>query len=214
MPTQPTDSRGPRRALDGAITIGPEAAGASATHHRQDPAMTRPLASAPVPNVIERATGRKDFKAAVVLGSGLSPLATSLVGGHGIPYGESKGCRQSTVEGHDGSLFFGDMRQQRDPRVRRPRSSLRRADHPRSYLPGPRRDRGRLRHDRSHERRRRDPRGARGRRAMPDRRSSEPHGPEPAAGPERRFDRTPLPRPDRGLRPGAPRPGAQPSIPA
>jgi purine-nucleoside phosphorylase len=65
--------------------------------------------SAPIPDVIERVTGRKDFKAAVVLGSGLSALATSLVGGDGIPYAEVEGMPQSTVEGHEGSLFFGDI---------------------------------------------------------------------------------------------------------
>ena len=71
--------------------------------------MTTTSPSAPIPDVIERATGRKDFKAAVVLGSGLSALASSLVGGHGIPYGDVEGMPQSTVEGHEGSLFFGDV---------------------------------------------------------------------------------------------------------
>ena len=71
--------------------------------------MNVPSPSAPVPAVIERATGRNDFKAAVVLGSGLSALATSLVGGAGIPYAELEGMPQSTVEGHEGSLFFGEV---------------------------------------------------------------------------------------------------------
>jgi purine-nucleoside phosphorylase len=65
--------------------------------------------SAPVPDVIKRATGRSDLKAAVVLGSGLSALASSLVGGSGVPYAEVEGMPRSTVEGHEGRLFSGDV---------------------------------------------------------------------------------------------------------
>lgn len=65
--------------------------------------------SAPIPEVIERATGRSNFKAAVVLGSGLSPLGASLVGGSGIPYRDIEGMPTSTVEGHEGRLFAGEI---------------------------------------------------------------------------------------------------------
>lgn len=64
---------------------------------------------APVRDVIERATGRSGYKAAVVLGSGLSALATSLVGGNGLSYGEVEGMPQSTVTGHEGRLFNGNI---------------------------------------------------------------------------------------------------------
>jgi len=42
---------------------------------------------------------------AIVLGSGLSSLAKSLVGGDPIPYGEIEGMPVSAIEGHEGALY-------------------------------------------------------------------------------------------------------------
>lgn len=53
-------------------------------------------------------TGR-EHNVAVVLGSGLSELARSLVGGRPIPYGEIAGMPASTVVGHEGALYHGDV---------------------------------------------------------------------------------------------------------
>jgi purine-nucleoside phosphorylase len=55
------------------------------------------------------ATGRGDYRVAVVLGSGLSDLASSLVGGSPIPYSSIEGMPASAVAGHEGALYFGDI---------------------------------------------------------------------------------------------------------
>jgi purine-nucleoside phosphorylase len=59
--------------------------------------------------VIGRVTGREDYRAAVVLGSGLSDLARSLVGGEPIPYSSIEGMSSSAVAGHEGALYPGDV---------------------------------------------------------------------------------------------------------
>ncbi|MFP5298453.1 MAG: purine-nucleoside phosphorylase [Actinomycetota bacterium] len=64
---------------------------------------------APVTGVIERATGRNGWKAAVVLGSGLSSLAGSLVGREAIPYSEIEEMPTSGVVGHEGALYAGEV---------------------------------------------------------------------------------------------------------
>lgn len=46
---------------------------------------------------------------AIVLGSGLSSLAKSLVGGEPIPYGEIDGMPASAIEGHEGSLYAAEV---------------------------------------------------------------------------------------------------------
>ncbi|MEA2435315.1 MAG: purine-nucleoside phosphorylase [Actinomycetota bacterium] len=46
---------------------------------------------------------------AVALGSGLSGLAASLVGGTPIPYSELDGFPVSAVEGHQGALYTGEI---------------------------------------------------------------------------------------------------------
>jgi purine-nucleoside phosphorylase len=54
-------------------------------------------------------TGRDDYRVAVVLGSGLSSLAGSLVGGEPIPYSSIAGMPVSAVAGHEGALYAGDV---------------------------------------------------------------------------------------------------------
>jgi purine-nucleoside phosphorylase len=46
---------------------------------------------------------------AIVLGSGLSSLAKSLVGGDPIPYGEIEGMPVSAIEGHEGALYAAEV---------------------------------------------------------------------------------------------------------
>jgi len=46
---------------------------------------------------------------ALVLGSGLSSLAKSLVGGDPIPYGEIEGMPVSAIEGHEGALYAAEV---------------------------------------------------------------------------------------------------------
>ena len=58
-------------------------------------------------NGIGTLTGRGDHRVAVVLGSGLSDLAHSLVGGAPIPYSSIEGMPASTVAGHEGALYSG-----------------------------------------------------------------------------------------------------------
>lgn len=58
---------------------------------------------------IHAAAGRR-HRVAVVLGSGLSSLGRSLVGGEPIPYDHIEGMPSSTVEGHEGALFSGHVR--------------------------------------------------------------------------------------------------------
>jgi purine-nucleoside phosphorylase len=60
-------------------------------------------------NVIGAVTGRQNHRVAVVLGSGLSDLAHSLVGGAPIPYASIEGMTASTVAGHEGALYSGDV---------------------------------------------------------------------------------------------------------
>ena len=60
-------------------------------------------------SVIKAATGRDDFRVAIVLGSGLSDLAQSLVGGDPIPYSSVEGMPVSAVAGHEGALYSGDV---------------------------------------------------------------------------------------------------------
>ena len=57
---------------------------------------------------ISRAAGFTP-RVAVVLGSGLSSLAGSLVGGDPIPYGEIDGMPVSAIEGHEGALYAGEV---------------------------------------------------------------------------------------------------------
>jgi purine-nucleoside phosphorylase len=56
-----------------------------------------------------RALGRADFKVAIALGSGLSELAASLVGGDPLSYADIEGMPTSAVEGHEGSLYHGEI---------------------------------------------------------------------------------------------------------
>jgi purine-nucleoside phosphorylase len=60
-----------------------------------------------VTSPIAEATGRDDFRVAIALGSGLSELAGSLVGGGRLPYSDIEGMPVSNVEGHEGSLYHG-----------------------------------------------------------------------------------------------------------
>lgn len=60
-------------------------------------------------SAVARATGRGEFRAAVVLGSGLSALARGLTGGEPIPYSAVEGMPASTVEGHEGALYAGEV---------------------------------------------------------------------------------------------------------
>lgn len=53
-------------------------------------------------------TGRR-HEVAIVLGSGLSDLAKSLVGGDPIPYSQIEGMPRSTVVGHEGALYSGEV---------------------------------------------------------------------------------------------------------
>jgi purine-nucleoside phosphorylase len=58
---------------------------------------------------IKDTTGRDDFKVAVALGSGLSDVAVSLVGGKPIPYSSLRGMPLSSVAGHEGALYHGEI---------------------------------------------------------------------------------------------------------
>ena len=60
-------------------------------------------------NAIGTVTGRQDHRVAIVLGSGLSELARSLVGGAPIPYSSIEGMPASTVAGHEGALYSGEV---------------------------------------------------------------------------------------------------------
>ena len=55
------------------------------------------------------ATGGSDQRAAIVLGSGLSALAASLTGAEPIPYSSITGLPVSTVPGHEGALYSGEV---------------------------------------------------------------------------------------------------------
>ncbi|HEX2235448.1 MAG TPA: purine-nucleoside phosphorylase [Actinomycetota bacterium] len=58
---------------------------------------------------IARATGVESHRAALVLGSGLSGLARSLTGGEPVPFGAIEGMPTSTVQGHEGAVYSGDV---------------------------------------------------------------------------------------------------------
>jgi purine-nucleoside phosphorylase len=60
-------------------------------------------------SAIGRATGREAYRVAVALGSGLSDVAGALVEGDPIPYTAIEGMPVSAVEGHEGSLYHGDI---------------------------------------------------------------------------------------------------------
>lgn len=63
----------------------------------------------PARRAVAEAAGRSNFRAAVILGSGLSSLAGSLVGGEPIPYSGIPGMPVSTVQGHEGALYAGAL---------------------------------------------------------------------------------------------------------
>ena len=48
-------------------------------------------------------------RVAIVLGSGLSSLAGSLVGGDPVPYGAIEGMPVSAIEGHEGALYAAEV---------------------------------------------------------------------------------------------------------
>ena len=60
-------------------------------------------------SAIGRATGRDDWRVAVVLGSGLGDLGRALVAGDPIPYADVDGLVASAVEGHEGALYGGEV---------------------------------------------------------------------------------------------------------
>jgi purine-nucleoside phosphorylase len=62
-----------------------------------------------VTGVIEEATGRADWRAAVVLGSGLSDIAEGLLDVVPIPYADIEGMPVSEVAGHSAALYAGDV---------------------------------------------------------------------------------------------------------
>ena len=63
----------------------------------------------PARRAVTEAAGRSHFKVAMILGSGLSSLAASLVGGEPIPYSGIPGMPVSTVEGHEGALYASEI---------------------------------------------------------------------------------------------------------
>lgn len=58
---------------------------------------------------IGRATGRAHHDVAVVLGSGLNPLARSILGDCGIPYRYIEGLPSVSVVGHEGQLYSAEL---------------------------------------------------------------------------------------------------------
>jgi purine-nucleoside phosphorylase len=64
---------------------------------------------APVPSVIEKATGRSDWRVAVVLGSGLSEVAAGLIDSDPISFTDIEGMPGSGVVGHAGALYAGNV---------------------------------------------------------------------------------------------------------
>jgi purine-nucleoside phosphorylase len=62
-----------------------------------------------VTGAIERVTGRPRHRVAIVLGSGLGALARSLTGAKPVPYSGIEGMPVSTVAGHEGALYAGDV---------------------------------------------------------------------------------------------------------
>jgi purine-nucleoside phosphorylase len=60
-------------------------------------------------SAIGRATVREGYRVGVALGSGLSDVAASLLGGSPIPYSAIEGMPVSGVEGHEGALYHGEI---------------------------------------------------------------------------------------------------------
>jgi purine-nucleoside phosphorylase len=58
---------------------------------------------------LARLTGRTDFRVAVVLGSGLAPVARSLTGADPIPYSSIEGWPRTRVPGHEGAVYAGEV---------------------------------------------------------------------------------------------------------
>jgi len=58
---------------------------------------------------IAELTGRDHHKVAIALGSGLGGAGGAPVGGEPIPYGEIEGMPSSTVVGHEGALYSGEV---------------------------------------------------------------------------------------------------------
>ncbi|HEX2195298.1 MAG TPA: purine-nucleoside phosphorylase [Actinomycetota bacterium] len=58
---------------------------------------------------LQAVTGRSDFRVAVVLGSGLAPVASSLTGTEPIPYSSIEGWPRTRVPGHEGALYAGEV---------------------------------------------------------------------------------------------------------
>lgn len=54
-------------------------------------------------------TGRARHRVAVVLGSGLSRIGSSLTGGIPIPYAKIDGMPEARVPGHEGALYAGEV---------------------------------------------------------------------------------------------------------
>lgn len=69
--------------------------------------MTSP--QGPVTGVIEEATGRSGWRAAVVLGSGLGDVAEELLDVAPIPYSDIQGMPASGVTGHRSALYAGEV---------------------------------------------------------------------------------------------------------
>jgi len=62
-----------------------------------------------VTGIVATATGRESHRVAVVLGSGLSAVASSLTEGSPIPYTKIDGMPEARVAGHEGALYSGDV---------------------------------------------------------------------------------------------------------
>jgi purine-nucleoside phosphorylase len=60
-------------------------------------------------STISEVTGSRAFKVAVVLGSGLSDLASSLVSEGPVPFAEIDAMSPARVEGHEGALYWGEI---------------------------------------------------------------------------------------------------------
>ena len=58
---------------------------------------------------IARVTARDGFRAAVVLGSGLGPIAERLAPDGSAPFEEIEGLLPTAVEGHEGRLHWGEV---------------------------------------------------------------------------------------------------------
>ena len=59
---------------------------------------------------LRRAAGGKEADVAVVLGSGLSDIAARLTGARPVPFADIDGLPASTVIGHEGALYAGEVR--------------------------------------------------------------------------------------------------------